>query len=132
MSMENPCVNSIPTHFNLQKMAHSTFPPRFKQTFAFQPFRLFRYSFQDISNLVSLHLGYLVYKLSPVYSALAWRKMILHWQTAWSKHLNKGMPILSDLELLALPYVAPITAISWFPEYRLYYVHKLSSGLVGR
>ena len=30
------------------------------------------------------------------------------------------MLILSDLELPALPYVAPITAISRLPEYRLY------------
>ena len=33
--------------------------------------------------------------------------------------------ILSDLVLLALPYVATITAISLFPEYQLYYAHKI-------
>ena len=27
--------------------------------------------------------------------------------------------------LLALPYIAPITAITRFPEYRLYYVHEI-------
>ena len=51
--------------------------------------------------------------------------MILHWQTTWSKRLNKGMLILSDLVLLALPYVATITAISRFPEYQLYYTHEI-------
>ena len=59
---------------------------------------------------------------SPVYPALV---RILHWQMARLKRLNKGMLILSDLELPALPHVAPITAISRLPEYRLYYVHKI-------
>ena len=59
----------------------------------------------------------LVYKWSPVYSALTWRRMILHWQMTWSKPLNEGMLILTDLALLVLSYVTPITAISQFPEY---------------
>ena len=104
-------------------MAHSTFPPSFKQTFAFHPFRLFHYSFQDNSNSVSLCFGLLVYKWSPVYPTLVRR--ILHWQMAWTKLLNEGMRILSDLELPALPYVIPITAISQLPEYQLYYEHKI-------
>ena len=52
-------------------------------------------------------------------------RRILHWQMAQSKHLNEGMLILSDLELPALPYVAPITAISQLPEYQLYDVHEI-------
>ena len=99
------------------------FPPRFKQIFAFQPFRLLRHSFQDNSNSVSLHFRLLVYKWSPVYHTLS--GMIHFWQMAWSKCLNEGMLILSDLQLHALPYKAPITAISRFQEYRLYYVHKI-------
>ena len=51
--------------------------------------------------------------------------MIFHWQTTRSKRLNEGMLILSDLMLLALPYIAPITAIGRFPEYRLYYAHEI-------
>ena len=102
-------------------MAHSTFPPRFKQIFAFQPFRLFHYSFWDNSNSVSLCFGLSVYKWSPVYAALV---RILHWQTARSKCLNEGMLILSDLELHTLLYVATVTAISWLPEYWLLYSSK--------
>ena len=34
---------------------------------------------------------------------------------AWLKHLNKGMLVLIDLELPALPYIALITAISQLP-----------------
>ena len=104
-------------------MAHSMFPPRLKQTFAFQPFRLFCHSFWGKCNSVSLHFRLLIYKWSPVYPTLSGRS--LHWQTAWSKHLNKALLILSDLESLALPYVAPITAISQFQEYQLYYVHEI-------
>ena len=84
-------------------MAHSVFPPRLKQTFAFQPFRLFFHSFWGKCNSVSLHFRLQVYKWSPVYPTLSGR--ILHWQTAWSKHLNKALLILSDLESLALPYI---------------------------
>ena len=104
-------------------MAHSVFPPRLKQTFAFQPFRLFFHSFWGKCNSVSLHFRLQVYKWSPVYPTLSGR--ILHWQTAWSKHLNKALLILSDLESLALPYIAPITAISRFQEYQLYYLHEI-------
>ena len=103
-------------------MARLTFPPRFKQTFAFQPFRLFCYSFQDYSNSVSLHFGLPFYKWSPVYPELA---RIFHWQMTWLKCLNEGMLILSNLVLPALPYIAPITAISWLPEYRLYYSYEI-------
>ena len=58
----------------------------------------------------------------PVYPILV---RILHWQKAQSKCLNEGMLILSDWELPALPYVATITAISWLPEYWLYYEHRI-------
>ena len=102
---------------------------RFKQTFAFQPFRLFRYSFWDNSNLVSLHFRLLVYKWSPVYPALA---RILHRQMARSNRVNEGMLTLSHLEFPALPYIALITAISRFPEYRLYYTHKFVRWPCGR
>ena len=106
------------------------FPPRLKQTFAFQPFRLFRHSFWGKCNSVSLHFRLLVYKWSPVYPALSGR--ILHWQMAWSKHLNKALLILSYLASLALPYVAPITAISRFQEYQLSYAQKWSGALMRR
>ena len=106
-------------------MACPTLPPRFKQSFAFQPFRFFHHLFRDNSNSISLRFGLPVYKCSPVYPTLVRRRMILDWQTTWSKRLNEGMLILSDLALLALPYVATITAISRFPEYRLYYAHKI-------
>ena len=33
---------------------------------------------------------------------------------AWSKDLNKGVLILCDLELPALPFISPITAISGY------------------
>ena len=99
------------------------FPSRFKQSFAFPPFRLFRHSFQDNSNSVSFHSRLLVYKWSLVYPTL-WG-MILYWQMAWSIRLNEGMLILSDLQLPALPCQAPINAISLFQEYQLYYVHQI-------
>ena len=44
---------------------------------------------------------------------------------ARSKHLNECVLILSDLNLHALSYISPITAISQLPEYQLYYVHKI-------
>ena len=90
------------------------FPLRFKQTFAFQLFRLFRHSFQDSSNLVSLRFGLLVDKWSLIYPTLVRR--IFHCKTARSKHLNEGMLILSNLELPGLLCVAPITAISRLPK----------------
>ena len=99
------------------------FPLRLKQTFTFQPFRLFYHSFWGKCNSVSLHFRFPVYKWSPVYPTLSGR--ILHWQMAWSKCLNKSLLILSDLESLSLPYVAPITAINRFQEYQLYYAHKI-------
>ena len=72
-----------------------------------------------------------VYKWSPVYPALTWRRMILHWQMTWLKPLNEGILILSDLVLLALSYVIPITAISQFPEY-LYYTHEIIQWSCGK
>ena len=48
------------------------------------------------------------------------------------KHLNEGLLILSDLELLALPYVAPITAIRRLSEYQLYCVHEIVRWLCGK
>ena len=98
-------------------------PPRFKQMFTFQSYRLFHHSFWDHSNLVCLRFRLLVYRWSPVYLALARR--IIHWQMAWLKRLNEGMLILSNLELPALSYVAPITAISRLPEYQLYNSHEI-------
>ena len=74
-------------------------------------------------NLVSLCFRLSVYKWSPVYPALVRR--ILHWKMAQSKCLNESMLVLSDLELPAMPYIAPITAISRLPEYRLYYAHEI-------
>ena len=71
----------------------STLPPRFKQSFAFKPFRLFHHLFRDNSNSISLRFGLPVYKWSPVYLTLVRRRMILHWQTTWSKRLNEGMLI---------------------------------------
>ena len=143
--MKNPLVNSIATwqwtilvlivwlHILTCKMFSSTIdcrragtfnvPLRLKQTFAFQPFRLFHHSFWGNYNSVSLHFRFLIYKWSPVYPTLSGR--ILHWQMARSKHLSKGILILSDLELPALPYVAPITAISRFQEYQLYYAYEI-------
>ena len=107
----------------------AAFLPRFKQTFAFQPFRLFRYSFRNNSNSVCSCFRLPVYKWSPVYPALA---RILHQQMARLKRLNNGLLILSDLELLALPYVAPITAISRLSEYRLYYMHDIVQQFCGK
>ena len=52
-------------------------PPRFKLTFAFQPFRMFHHSFQDNSNSVSLCFRLLVYKWSPVYPALSGKISLL-------------------------------------------------------
>ena len=79
-------------------------------SFTFQPFRLFRYSFQDNSNSVSLHFGLPVSCLSCIGkdSSLA---------DGLVETFELGMLILSDLEFPALPYVAPITAISRLPEY---------------
>ena len=54
--------------------------------------------------MVSLHFGLLVYKWPAVYPALA-RKIL----DTRSKGLNEGV---LNLELPALPYVSPITAIS--------------------
>ena len=102
----------------------STFPPKFKQTFAFQPFRLFCHSFRDNYNSVSLRLGLPVYKWSQ-YCLSRISEEDSSWQTAGSKHLNKGMLILSKLELPALPFVAPISAISQLPEYQLYCMYKI-------
>ena len=44
---------------------------------------------------------------------------------AWSKRLNEGMLILSNLKVPTLPCVVPITAIGQLPEYRLYHMHKI-------
>ena len=54
-----------------------------------------------------------------------WGEFLIGRRPGQLKHLNKGMLILSDLELPALPYVAPITAISWYQEYQLYYVLEI-------
>ena len=119
--MENPCVNSTGIYFNLQndqfnhrsQTARSTFPPTFKQTF-----NSLDYFAIHFDTLFLCILGF----RSPVYPALA---RILHGHTAQSKRLNKGILILSDLELPALPYIAPFTAISRLPEYQLYYALKI-------
>ena len=92
----------------------------------FNPLDCFAIHFKTILiQFPSLCFGFSVHKWSPVYPALAQRRMILHWQTTWLKLLNKSTLILSDLVLLALPYIAPITAISQFPEYQLYYMHEI-------
>ena len=102
-------------------MVHSAFPPRFKQTFASQPFWLFRHSFWDNSNLVSLHFGLLISEDSSLKDGLV-------------EMFERGHAyiIISDLELSALPYLAPITAICWLPEYRYYYMHKIIQRLCGK
>ena len=48
----------------------------------------------------------------------------------WSKRLNEGMHILSDLALLVLPYVAPITASVDSQNIDYITRTKSSSGLV--
>ena len=71
----------------------------------FNPLDCFAIHFKTILILFLCILGF----QSHVYPALV---RILHWQMAQLKRLNEAMLILSDLELPALPYVAPITAIS--------------------
>ena len=97
------------------KMFSSSFPQGFNSpfhfslgiAFTFQPFKVFHFFHFQTILMVSLSFGLPVYnQLSSFYPALA-----RHWQA--SKGLNKNMTILSDLELPALPYVAPITAISY-------------------
>ena len=94
MSMENPHVNSIAMLHNTSHRALTDFSATpWARLLPFNPL-----------NCVAP----LVYnRWSPVYPLL-----VRHWQM--SKGLNKSMIMLSDLELLALPYmyVAPITAIS--------------------
>ena len=53
-----------------------------------------------------------------------------HRQT--SKGLNESMIILSNLELPALPYIAPITAISGCQNVDYIMHTKSTGGLVGR
>ena len=112
--MEDTCVNSIVTYFTLQNVSSMLSPRRlidffcffWTWLFPFNPLNHFIVLFRDNSNSVSLCFRLLVYnKRSPVYPALA-----RHWQTL--KGVNKSMIILSALKLPALPYVAPITAIS--------------------
>ena len=107
VSMENPCVNSIVTLVQCFSQAFDRlFCFFWAWLFPFNPLYCFIVWFRDNSNLVSLCFRLLVYnKRSPVYPALA-----RHWQTL--KGVNKSMIILSELKLPALPYVAPITAIS--------------------
>ena len=90
-------------------------------TFTFQPFKLLHCFIS-----VSLCFG------PPVYNkwSLVYPTLVKHWQT--SKGINESMIILSDLELPALPYVAPITAISGCQNIHYFMCTKLSGGLVGR
>ena len=61
MTMENPCVNSVATYFNMQNVYFSVLPQDFSRpfrfflcmTFSFQPFYHFAVSFWDNSNLIS-------------------------------------------------------------------------------
>ena len=141
--MKNPRVNSIAMcqwrilvlivwlHILTCKMFSSTmdcrwriqcFPQDLNRLSPFNPLDCLPFILRQV-QFGFLHFRLLVYKWSPVYPALSGR--ILHWQTAWSKCLNKALLILSNLELLALPYVAPIIAISRFQEYQLYCVHEI-------
>ena len=95
------------------------FPQGLNKTFSFQPFKLFCHSFQEILIQFLYLLGFCSI------SGFLFIPRILHWQMAQLKRLNKGMLMLCGLELPVLPYVVSITAISWFPEYRLYYVHEI-------
>ena len=97
--MENPCVNSNITYFNLHNVQFNVFPRpltdlstfSWVQLLPFNPLNRFIISFQDNSNLVSLCFRLLVYnKRSPVYPALA-----RHQQTL--KGVNKSIIILSCL-----------------------------------
>ena len=91
------------------------FPPRFKQTFAFKPFRLFL-------PLIStkFYFGFFAFRTSgvQVVSCLFHiGKEDFSLAGAQLKSLNKGVLKLSDLELPALPYVSPIAAINGLLEY---------------
>ena len=112
-----PCVQCPPPPQDLNRLS-----PFILRQFQFDFFAFFQFDFFAFQASGLQVVSY--------YPALARR--ILHWQMAWSQHLNKDMLILSDLELPAMPYVAPITAISQLPEYRLYYAHEIIGGLVGR
>ena len=94
------------------------FPQDLNRLLPFNPSDCFAIHFETILIQFLCILGF----WSPIYPTIA---RILHWQMAQSKRLIEGMLILSDLELPALPYVTPITAISRLPEYQLYYVHKI-------
>ena len=91
----------------------------------FNPLDCFTIHFETILTRFFRILGF----RSPVYPALA---RILHWHMARSKRLNKGVLTLSDLELPAMPYAAPITAISRLPEHRLYYAHEIVLWICGK
>ena len=126
--MENPRVNGTATYFNLQNVYLSStveyrwciqrFPHNLNRHLPFNPLDCFAIHFETVLILFLCVLSF----WSPVYPTLA---RILHWKTARSNCLNDGMLVLSDLELPALPCIAPITAISLLPEYRLYYAHEI-------
>ena len=100
------------------------FPPRFKQTFhflfcmPFNPLNCFVISFWGNSNLVCLHFRLLVRDFSLADTR--------------SNGLNENVLILSDLELPALTYIAPITAISGCQNIDYNMRIKSFGGLVGR
>ena len=97
-------------------------------TFAFQPFKIvssFHFETILIQSLCVLGFQSTISGLLGVYPTL-----VRHRQT--SKGLNESMIILSNLELPALPYVAPITAISGSLNINYITCIKLSGGLVGR
>ena len=74
------------------------FPQDLNRLSAFNPLDCFAIHFKTILIQFLCVSGF----RSPVYPTMA---RILHWQTAWLKHLNEGMLILSDLELPIVPYV---------------------------
>ena len=103
-------------------MIRSTFPPRFKQTFAFQPFRLFCHPFWDNSNSVSLHFGLLIYKWSLVYPTLVRR--LLHWQTPVETS-ERGHAYIKWFGVACSTIHITNHCYQWLPEYQLYYVHEI-------
>ena len=94
------------------------FPQDLKRLLSFNPLDCFAFHFETILILFLCVSDF----WSPVCPTLV---RIPHWQMAQLKHLNDGRLILSDLELPALSYVTPITAISRLLEYRLYYMHEI-------
>ena len=105
--MEYPCVNSVATYILTCKMSSSMFPQDFNRPFLGHDFHL-----STLQILLPFHFEAILIQFLYVvdFRSISGLLLVLHWQT--SKSLNKSMLTLSDLELPALPYIAPITAIS--------------------